>query len=393
MEGKVIVFARSLPFHNIGGMEVVCWDLCVALSEKGLSVEVITTNLDEEKKPKNLPKNIKVVFLKNTASGKYSKNWWRYTAEYIENISDSKILAFLSISVAGKSVLKYKSLFPDSKFIMQAHGTSYGEFISKWKTVSLKRWLSSLKNVYNFFDDYISYSRFEKVVAIGDAVEKDFNRFPTNIILSNEKVVKIENGINENMFSPQINNRKEIRHALNINNDALVILSVSRLHEQKGVDNNLYVYNELTKMHDNVYYLVCGEGSYKEVLQEMTSQTKYPEKIIFLGEKNRHDIADLMSAADVFLFLTKRVEGLPLNVLEAMAAGLPIVTSSHLSFFESAKIRKVEHQNYKKAADLVLNLRKEDDGFSHRRSFIPRKNTLSFSVDRYCELITRKNNI
>ncbi len=48
MAEEVIIFARSLPFHHLGGMEVVAWDLAVQLQVKGFKVTVVTTDFDED---------------------------------------------------------------------------------------------------------------------------------------------------------------------------------------------------------------------------------------------------------------------------------------------------------------------------------------------------------
>lgn len=45
MKNEIIILTRSLPMHNIGGMEVVCWDLCCALANKGYQITVLTTVL------------------------------------------------------------------------------------------------------------------------------------------------------------------------------------------------------------------------------------------------------------------------------------------------------------------------------------------------------------
>ncbi|HBM9638056.1 TPA: glycosyl transferase family 1, partial [Escherichia coli] len=45
MNNKVVIFARSIPAHNSGGLEVVTWDMCKGLAKIGLEVELITTKL------------------------------------------------------------------------------------------------------------------------------------------------------------------------------------------------------------------------------------------------------------------------------------------------------------------------------------------------------------
>ncbi|HHJ3476569.1 TPA: glycosyltransferase, partial [Escherichia coli] len=97
-------------------------------------------------------------------------------------------------------------------------------------------------------------------------------------------------------------------------------------------------------------------------------------------------LARLMQASDVFVFLTKRVEGLPLNVLEAMSSGLPVIISKHLTFSASDKVIKVNPEEYKDIASEIYGLLKSYDR-EKRFSYILAQNTLSYATDRYLQLI------
>lgn len=123
MAKEVIIFSRSLPFHHLGGMEVVAWDLAVELQAKGFDVKVVTTNFDAETiLPVNSPEIIKI---KNIPQAVYSKEWWSET-EKLANSRRNKdnVVAVISISAGAFSVLQHKKCFQNAKFIMQAHGTS-----------------------------------------------------------------------------------------------------------------------------------------------------------------------------------------------------------------------------------------------------------------------------
>lgn len=68
MANQIIILARSLPFHHLGGMEIVAWDLAVELKNKGYQVSVITTDFDTDiEKEIDGPTLIK---LKNIPRGK-----------------------------------------------------------------------------------------------------------------------------------------------------------------------------------------------------------------------------------------------------------------------------------------------------------------------------------
>ena len=70
--------------------------------------------------------------------------------------------------------------------------------------------------------------------------------------------------------------------------------------------------------------LLVGEGPYRPVIERLIEQHGLTGRVLLLGQRN--DIPALLRGADIFLFCS-RTEGLPNAVLEAMAAGLPVVAT------------------------------------------------------------------
>ena len=72
-------------------------------------------------------------------------------------------------------------------------------------------------------------------------------------------------------------------------------------------------------------YLIVGNGDLEGYLKELVAELKLQEQVIFAGYRN--DIRDLLHVADGFVFPSLQ-EGLPVALMEAMSAGLPVVCSS-----------------------------------------------------------------
>ena len=383
MANQIIILARSLPFHHLGGMEIVAWDLAMELRNKGYDVNVITTDFESD--VSDTVNMLNVIKLKNIPQGKYSKGWWQRTADTLRKWPNKDdVCAVISISAGGFSILKLKEKFPRAKFIMQAHGTSIGELISKFKTKKIKKMLSAIKNIIGFVSDARHYRFFDWIVAIGDTVYEDLNAFPTRIICERTKIIKIENGIDQKIFTDSQTERAQLRTLFGIPQDSLVFMSASRLHEQKGVDANIELFSKIKNKISNSRYIICGDGPYEAELHRIAREQGITNDILFLGAKSRQELAVIMQCADIFLFLTKRIEGLPLNILEAMSAGIPLIISPHLSFSAGDKIIKCNMADLDEG-ELIIRI---NNMLSQRReSYIQTKNTLDFSVDKYVSLI------
>ncbi len=143
------------------------------------------------------------------------------------------------------------------------------------------------------------------------------------------KLRVVENGIDVRAFEEKLSyathdgSGANIRRELALPDGALVILCVARLHPVKLHDVLIRATGELGKTMDAVHLVLVGDGSERAALQALATQAA-PGRVHFLGA--RADVPALLAQADVFA-LTSRMEGLPISVLEAMAARLPVVAS------------------------------------------------------------------
>lgn len=117
--------------------------------------------------------------------------------------------------------------------------------------------------------------------------------------------------------------RDEKRAELGIGPDELMILSVGELQTRK---NHEVMIRAIARLNNSrVKYMICGRGVLREHLQKLSEELGIRDRVFFLGY--RMDIPEIMRAADIYAHPSKR-EGLGLASLEAMASGLPLVTSN-----------------------------------------------------------------
>ena len=139
------------------------------------------------------------------------------------------------------------------------------------------------------------------------------------------KVVAIPNGIPEER-AMQTCDPLEMRRTLGIQPEQVAILSTGRLAPQKGLEYLLAAVPLLAdKLGAGFKVLLAGEGPLKEELQRTVKEKGLGDRVVFLGF--RTDIGNLLGASDVVVLPTLR-EGLSIALLEAMAAGKPIVTTA-----------------------------------------------------------------
>lgn len=155
----------------------------------------------------------------------------------------------------------------------------------------------------------------ERLVAVSEGVARSF----TAGGVPDELVAVVRNGILE----PRPGGPKPALLArLGLPATARVLLTVGRLDEQKGYPGLLAAAERVLPRHPDVHFLLVGEGPQEDEIRQAVVSPGLAGRVQLLGQ--RDDVHDLLHASYA-LVSPSLYEGLPLVVLEAMAAGLPVV--------------------------------------------------------------------
>ena len=117
--------------------------------------------------------------------------------------------------------------------------------------------------------------------------------------------------------------RRKKREELGIPQDTFVLISVGELNKNK---NHGLVINAIGAMknHRDIHYVIVGQGPLHDYLLNLAKKYGLQEKIHLLGF--RTDVIELIKSSDCFIFPSKR-EGLGISALEAMASGVPLIST------------------------------------------------------------------
>lgn len=129
-------------------------------------------------------------------------------------------------------------------------------------------------------------------------------------------------GIDTQRFGELHINKQKKKEELGLGKDDVVLLSVGELNDNK---NHEVVIKALRELKDSkLHYLVAGQGVLYEKLRNLAIELEVDNQVHILGF--RTDVEELLQMADIYIFPSKR-EGLSVALMEAMAAGLPIICS------------------------------------------------------------------
>ena len=379
----IIMLSRALPFHSTGGMEIVSWDLAKQFAADGNRVTFLTTRITG--KPKSFVEDDVEVVALDTPGGRYSRSWWRLSRDYFQQHLIESATAILSISAGAYGLLSLKKELPQVPFIMQLHGSWKGEILSKWRTMDPKMWLYPFYMMVLFLRDFWRYPQFDALVAVGATIREDLRHPPASWLLDQNRIELIVNGVDTTLFCPDNKIRKQLRESFGWKEETKVLLSVSRLHKQKGVDLGLRGYARYAGLNHDSRYIVVGDGPERRHLEDLANSLGITDKVIFAGMVSRDEAAKYYKASDLFLFTTTHSEGLPLNYLEALACGLPVVVSKHI--WENCKVDSVKGVSPHKAEDICKAIQdslKKNNGL---QTSLPERHTLPYCADQYLHLI------
>ena len=138
-------------------------------------------------------------------------------------------------------------------------------------------------------------------------------------------------GINTGKIHEVSADREKKRTELGIPEDAIVLVSAGEMIPRKNQETILKALAVLNRGKGQIdadrpeyFCVICGHGELQEKLLTLAKELKVEQQVIFPGY--RKDLWEIYKVSDIFVFPSLQ-EGLPAALLEAMAAGLPVVCS------------------------------------------------------------------
>jgi len=293
------VCPRFYPY--IGGVETHVQEISTRLVEKGLGVEVLTTDPSGKLLKEEFINSLRIRRFRSWAPSEAFYFSWRLRRHLLECSEDYDIVhahsyhAFPAL-YAAQAKRRNKLVFTPTY-----HGSGHTFF------------RSMLHIPYKFFAKKI-FEKADKVICVSN-YERDL--VTNHLRVGKEKVAVVPNGID----------LEEFRHLKRRSRDkkCRVILYVGRLEKYKGVD---YLIKALPKLENDVFLEIVGKGPYNRNLIGLARRLGMENRVRFSQDLPRVELLQMYTDADLFASLSRH-EAYGICVAEALASGTPcIVTRS-----------------------------------------------------------------
>lgn len=237
-------------------------------------------------------------------------------------------------------VLRKRFLYPIIQFckeekiqLLHSHGGVsgfYGRLVKKYlPEIKVVHSIHGLHYINaNVIRKFISKSIEQSLVKYTDfticETKQDFGNAERIRVLDSSKSKVIPNGINLKRFENIERKNQDLLKSLNLNEDDFIIGNISRFDIQKNQKLIIKSASKLIKDYPKFKFILVGNGKLLDESKRLASELNLNENVIFAGEQK--NLTDYYSVFDLFVFPTYW-EGMPYVLLEAMAAGLPIICS------------------------------------------------------------------
>lgn len=276
-------------------------------------------------------------------------------------IGNKKLLTDLPKAAKQISALKID--------IIHSHGykpSVYGFVIAKLKAIKIMAtchlWFElankPLKTKVLVSLELLFYKWFSKVVGVSEPIKQ--------VLITKgvpERLVDVvPNGVDINVMDNRLVTREKIRTSLDIADDTFVLINSGRLTKQKAQSIIVDAAKILREKNINFLVLIVGEGELQAPLANQISKLGLEHNIKMLGFCSNID--EMLVAADCFV-MPSIDEGMPMSLLEAVAAEVPVV-STHVGDIE----KLIQHQesgiviplnDANALADAVIELKEHPD--------------------------------
>jgi glycosyltransferase involved in cell wall biosynthesis len=325
---KIVIFAKNTTFNKYyGGMETQNKILSEALASMGHDVTVIAPNRDLnifEKKEGG----VKYLFVKcdfpkfNLVTSFFYNTWFKASLNFFrEYYSNNKVDLIVSQSTAALEIIRHKNEFESVPLVGISHGTKISEvksIVSKINSIkSLLRFAITVPHILNaFFNTQRLYAHgCNRIICVSNYMK---NQLIEETYVPEDKIIVIPNGIPvpEDVVKKSFKGKK------------LNFLYIGRIIEEKGVFDLVKVFKDLLQDENfaaNTSLTFVGNGPDLEKLKQLTSFNSNYFNVV--GGVDSTEVGSYYNSHQVLLFNTKRIEGFPMILPEALHYGLIVLAT------------------------------------------------------------------
>ena len=340
---------------TIGGAQLGLYNLCRYLEKEGIKQYIIAPKRNKSEKSYEKMDNIKVY--------RYAPNKiLRYSNIVLSKISGN-IIPEQHIEGVFKTIRLIENENIDIIHMHYFRNTSILGYLAKKKfkiPVVIELMGDDIYDpVYPVPENLWRYY-YPKILNNCDVITAVSN-FVGNVIYEKTgiKAEIIPYGVDTNIFKPFDAQIDYIQEKYNLSKKDKIVIAVQRLEPRKKVQVLLYAAKKVIDEVSNVKFLIIGDGPDRDNLERLTKKLGISRNIIFTGVIPDKELIKCYSLADIFSIHTLH-EGLGIVFLEAMAMGLPIVTTyahGNEDIIENGKNGfMVEPNNPDKLAEKIIYL-------------------------------------
>jgi glycosyltransferase involved in cell wall biosynthesis len=346
------IFTRSLPLHQVGGFERHTETLALALAGCGHAVTLITSRLPARPLPSPLraviaqphdvrpaaPGEVRVVACRRGLSGRYELGYAPATRDLFARLHARRRFDLVVGAGWGAAALVPSRRWAAARVpaAMIAHGTPRAELAAKRRRLGAgPRYLAhALRHRLEQPGRRRALHAFDRVIAVSDSVAQ---RLRDEFALPESRLAIVTNGIEVDAFATAVARETA---ALGARACAPTLLVTGRLHAEKGIAVLLRAMTLLAARPRAPRLLIAGEGRDRPALERLAAARLPRERVVFEGFVASDALPRLLAEAHLYIFPSTCDEGLPLALLEAMAAGLPIVASRVAGVTDAVRDRR-----------------------------------------------------
>jgi glycosyltransferase involved in cell wall biosynthesis len=316
---RIVLLTKRTLAHGFGGVEGYVHHVARTAAALGHEVVVLATARPDGTRGETLD-GYRVEYLAGTPPGVYSGAFWRASATAVVRQRPYDLL--YSTNLAGYGAARAGVPGPH---VAWSTGRTLAHLRSEWHDRAGLRARAgypkaALALVYYAWLERCLYRRLDGIVAEDVGTYEALRRrgWPVRLV---------HTGVDTLRFRPDPALRHERRAALGIPDDADMLLMAAAINRQKGIHLGVEAFARLAATRPRLHLVVVGDGPERPRLERLARGGAPGVRVRFVGAVPEAAMPGYHAAADVLLYPTRRAEGVPRAILEAMASGVPVVAA------------------------------------------------------------------